>query len=230
MRLLITLFVLIISTSLFGQDDPMEGRYTFVFLNTNEERAELPKVQVDSLQAGHMDNINRLVKARKMIAAGPFYGGGGIFLFDTNKTETQAVLDTDPAIAAGRFKLEVIPFNMEMGKVCTLWDVPEETIEMTTYFIVRYTNKFDQDGAYAAKTNRFTLTHLKNLQRRMDDIEILGDLVFDGNQGQVIIFKGTESEMKKYETAFGEHKLVKNGIMDFYLKQIYFPKGVFCEK
>ncbi|MBO3697173.1 YciI family protein [Roseivirga sp. E12] len=229
MRLLTVLFALVISTSLFGQD-PMAGRYTFVFLNTNEDRAELPKAQVDSLQAGHMDNINRLVKARKMIAAGPFYGGGGIFLFDTNLEQTQAVLDTDPAVAAGRFKLEVIPFNMEMGKICTLWDVPEETIEMTTYFIVRYTNKFETDGAYAAKTNRFTLTHLKKLQKELKDIEILSDMAFDGNQGQVVIFKGTEAELKKYESAFGEHKLVKNGIMDFYLRQIYFPKGVFCEK
>ena len=43
-----------------------DGRYTFVFLNTNPDRAELPKEQVDSLQAGHMANINRLVKEQKM--------------------------------------------------------------------------------------------------------------------------------------------------------------------
>lgn len=229
MRLLITFFALVMAASLSAQG-PMQGRYTFVFLNTNEDRPELPKEQVDSLQAGHMANIGRLVDERKMIAAGPFYGGGGIFLFDTNLQETQAVLDTDPAIAAGRFKLEVFPFNMEMGKMCPLWDVPEETIEMTTYFIVRYTNKFDSDGAYAAKTNRFTLTHLKKAQRQLEDIEILSDMAFDGNKGQVVIFKGTESSMKEYESYFKKHKLVKDGIMDFYLRQLYFPKGVFCEK
>ncbi len=230
MRLLSAFLILFLSISLSAQDDPLEGRYTFVFLNTNEERAELPKAEVDSLQAGHMANINRLVKARKMIAAGPFYDGGGIFLFDTNQKETQAVLDTDPAIAAGRFKLEVLPFNMEMGKICTLWDLPEESVEMTTYFIVRYTNKFESDGSYAAKTNRFTLDHLKNVKRQFKNVELLSDMAFDGNQGQVVIFKGTESEMDNYEAYFGEHTLVKQGIMDFYLKQIYFPKGVFCEK
>lgn len=234
MRFLTTILLLFLTVALFGQDDPMEGRYTFVFLNTNEARAELPKAEVDSLQAGHMANINRLVKDRKMIAAGPFYGGGGIFLFDTNLQETLAVLDTDPAIAAGRFTLEVIPFNMDIGKICTLWDLPEESIEMTSYFIVRYTNKFESDGAYAAKTNRFTLDHLKSTSQKakkaLKGVEILGDLNFDGNLGQVVIFKGTESEMERYEAYFGEHKLIKQGIMDFYLKRIYFPKGVFCEK
>lgn len=229
MRFLTTLFALVLTVSLFGQDDPIAGRYTFVFLNTNEERVELPQAQADSLQIGHRANINRLVKARKMIAAGPFNSGGGIFLFDTNQQETQAVLDTDPAIAAGRFKIEVIPFNMDIGKICPIWDVPEETVEMTAYFIVRYTNKFESDGAYAAKTNRFTLDHLKKAKREIKDVEILGDLNFDGNQGQVVIFKGTESEMKNYESFFGAHKLVKNGILDFYLKQLYFAKGVFCE-
>jgi len=226
-----TIFLLLLfSVSLSAQNDPMEGRYTFVFLNTNEQRAELPQAEVDSLQAGHMANINRLVQERKMIAAGPFMGGGGIFLFDTNLQETQAVLDSDPAIAAGRFTLEVIQFNIDMGKICTLWDLPEESIEMTTYFIVRYTNKFESDGAYAAKTNRFTLDHLKKAKREIKDVEILGDLNFDGNQGQVVIFKGTESEMDSYEAYFGAHTLVKQGIMDFYLRQIYFAKGVFCEK
>ena len=102
-----------------------EGRYTFVFLNTNPDRAELPKEQVDSLQAGHMANINRLVKEKKMISAGPFYTGGGIFLFDTNLEDTQAILDSDPAIAAGRFKLEVYSFDPMEGKICTLWHMDE---------------------------------------------------------------------------------------------------------
>lgn len=81
----------------------------------------MPKAQVDSLQAGHMANIGRLIKERKMIAAGPFYTGGGIFLFDTNLEETQALLDSDPAIAAGRYRLEVYPFDLMEGRICTFW-------------------------------------------------------------------------------------------------------------
>lgn len=228
MKYLYSVLLVFFSYLLFAQD-PMAGRYTFVFLNTNPDRAELPKAQVDSLQAGHIANIERLVKARKMIAAGPFYGGGGIFLFDTNLEDTKAVLDTDPAIAAGRFKLEVIPFNMDLGKICPLWDVPEEEIAMTTYFIMRFTNKFETDGAYAAKTNRFTLGHLRSAGKKFKELKFHADMAFDGNQGQVVIFEGAEEKMPEYEAFFKEHKLVKKGIMDFYLRKLYFPKGVFCE-
>ncbi len=229
MKRLIIIALIFASVSAMAQD-PTAGRYTFVFLNTNEDRPELPKEQVDSLQAGHIANINKLVKAKKMIAAGPFYGGGGIFIFDTNLEQTQAVLDTDPAIAAGRFKLEVIPFNMDMGEICTLWDVPEERIGMTTYFIMRYTNKFNNDGAYGAKTNRYTMNHLRKAQHQFKDVQILGDLNFDGNKGQVVIFKGDEQEMENYKAFFEKHELVRKGIMEFYLKKLYFPEGVFCEK
>lgn len=223
----IAIFLILSAFSLKAQEG--SGRYTFVFLNANPDREELPKAQVDSLQSGHMANIGRLVKARKMIAAGPFYTGGGIFIFDTNKEETDAVLNSDPAIAAGRFIIETIPFNMDMGQICDMWDKNEEDIEMTTYYIMRFTNTFKSDASYAAKTNRFTLNRIKEAEEAFNEIEFLGDLNFDGNQGQVVIFKGQENEEKTYEAFFKEHKLVELNMMDFYLKKLYFPKGIFCE-
>lgn len=210
--------------------DPMEGPYTFVFLNTNPNRAELPQEHVDSLQAGHMANIGRLVEARKMIAAGPFYTGGGIFIFNTDKAATEALLNSDPAIAAGRFNIETHAFTMDMGKICDLWDKAESEVEMTTYFIMRFRNKFDSEGSYAMKTNRSTLDKLREAQRKLPEVEILGDMNFDGNHGQVVIFKGDEEKMEAYEAFFKGQKGVQGGIMDFYLRQLYFPKGIFCEK
>ncbi len=205
-----------------------EGRYTFVFLNTNPERAELPKAQVDSLQAGHMANIGRLIKERKMIAAGPFYTGGGIFLFDTNLEETQALLDSDPAIAAGRYRLEVYPFDLMEGRICTLWDKDEAEVEMTSYFFVRYMpNKTDEDLA-SVKTNRFTENVLGDIRQGMQDkAQIIGAINLNSNKGQVIIYKSDQEE--GFEEAFADHELVKQGFMKYYQKQIYFAKGVFCE-
>ncbi len=222
-------FILFLCFSISVHAQEGSGRYTFVFLNTNPDRAELPKEQVDSLQAGHMANIGRLVEERKMIAAGPFYTGGGIFIFDTDKEATDAVLSSDPAIAADRFIIETIPFNMDIGEICHMWDKDESEIEMTTYFIMRFTNKFDSDGAYAMKTNRLTLDKIKEAKRKMPEIEVLGDLNFDGNQGQVVIFKGEEEKMKEYEKFFEGHKGVQSGIMSYYLRQLYFPQGIFCE-
>ena len=53
-------------------------------------------------------------------------------------------------------------------------------------------------------------------------------LKFDENQGQVVIFEAPESD--DYEAYFAKHKLVQKGQMDVYVRKIYFPKGVFCEK
>ena len=44
-----------------------------------------------------MVSTGRLLDERKMITAGPCYDGRGIFIFDTNLEESQAILDSDMA-------------------------------------------------------------------------------------------------------------------------------------
>ena len=67
------------SSYVFGQS----SSYSFVFLNKKADAVQLPKEEGDKLMAGHMANIERLAKEGKLIAAGPFEGGGGIFIFNT---------------------------------------------------------------------------------------------------------------------------------------------------
>ena len=205
----LTLF-LMVATQSYGQYG--DGRYTFVFLNTNPDRAELPKEQVDSLQAGHLANINRLVKEKKMIAAGPFYTGGGIFLFDTNMADTEAVLYSDPAISAGRFKLEVYPFDLMEGKLCTLWHKDEADVEMTTYYFVRFEPNKDNENIDGVKTNRFTENLLKELKGKYKDkAELVGAINLNTNEGQIIIYKSDQEG--GIEELFANHELVKKGLM-----------------
>lgn len=211
-----------------------EGRYTFVFLNTNPDKEVLSKENVDSLQAGHIANINRLVKERKMIAAGPFYTGGGIFIFDTNMEETQAILNSDPAIAANRYILEVfstdvMPHDNSNRELCTLWDKDEADVEMATnYYFVRYLPNKNDENIDAVKTNRFTEELMRSVSRKHGSTAIVGALNLNNNEGQLIIYKSdVEGGM---ESEFASHALVKSGLMTYYHKQIYFPKGVFCEK
>jgi uncharacterized protein YciI len=66
--------------------------------------------QTRAIQAGHMANIERLWKEKKLIVAGP--GGDdsdmrGVFVFDTDSLEeAKALAATDPAIKAGRLAPE----------------------------------------------------------------------------------------------------------------------------
>ncbi|WP_323755891.1 hypothetical protein [Roseivirga sp.] len=228
--LLLTLFCLSFSLSAqYGN-----GRYTFVFLNTNPNKTEISQAAVDSLQAGHMNNINRLVKERKMIAAGPFYTGGGVFLFDTNMEETQTILSSDPAIAADRYILEVfptdpIPHNDVKKTLCTIWDKNEADVEMATnYYFVRYKSNKEDENVAAVKTNRFTENLIRSVSKKNGRNTIIGALNLNDNEGQLIFY---QSDIEGgIETDFAAHELVKTGLMTYEHSQIYFPKGVFCEK
>ncbi len=77
--------------------------------------------ETKKLQDGHMANINRLAQSGKLVLAGPFVADGdrrGVFIFKVpTLAEAQALTDTDPAVAAGRLKIELHQ-----------WSVPEGTL------------------------------------------------------------------------------------------------------
>jgi uncharacterized protein YciI len=88
-----------------GGDDYGMKQYIFVMLKTG--KGEIPaKAVVDSLFAGHMQNIGRLVNEGKLIVAGPMQkntaGYRGIFILNVKTVdEAKLLLDTDPAVKAG---------------------------------------------------------------------------------------------------------------------------------
>ncbi len=97
--------------------------YWFVMLMRGPNRSH-DSVTAAELQKGHMANINRLYNEGKLKVAGPFADGKewlGIFIFDASapgcktKEEIEALLKTDPAIAAGRLSYDVRPW----------WTAPE---------------------------------------------------------------------------------------------------------
>lgn len=93
-------------------------QFWFVMLvkgpNRNQDSATAAKIQ-----EGHMANINRLYYEGKLKVAGPFGDNGnwsGIFIFDASapgcatKEEIEQLLQTDPAIAAGRLTCDIRPW------------------------------------------------------------------------------------------------------------------------
>jgi uncharacterized protein YciI len=87
-----------------GADDYGMKSYVFVILKTGKNQST-DKVLRDSCFAGHMNNINRLVKEKKLIIAGPMEKNEmtyrGIFILDVDSMEVaKLLLETDPAIKA----------------------------------------------------------------------------------------------------------------------------------
>jgi uncharacterized protein len=90
-------------------------QYYFVMLTRGARRAEITDTAIiNKLQRGHMQNIDRLAKMDKIVVAGPFGDDGnwrGIFIFNADsKEEVEALLKSDPAIAAGRMDYEIHPW------------------------------------------------------------------------------------------------------------------------
>jgi uncharacterized protein YciI len=71
----------------------------------------------EELMKGHMANMQRLAKEGKLVLAGPFLeqtGPGSLaglfFLRAGSLAEAQNLVDTDPAVQAGRFTREIVPW------------------------------------------------------------------------------------------------------------------------
>ncbi|MCW2261065.1 MULTISPECIES: YciI family protein [Sphingobacterium] len=102
--------------------------YSFVLLKTGATKIT-DKDSVNRLFDGHMKNIQRLAKEKKLIVAGPFGKNErdyrGIFILNVKTIkEAEALLATDPAINAGLLISEItlwygsaaLPLYLEASK------------------------------------------------------------------------------------------------------------------
>jgi uncharacterized protein YciI len=75
--------------------------------------------ETKKIQAGHMANINKLAQTGKLVLAGPFESGGerrGVFIFKVaTLAEAQSLTGTDPAVIAGRLKIELHRWSVPEG-------------------------------------------------------------------------------------------------------------------
>lgn len=93
--------------------EEMIRRYWFVLLAKGDHRSQ-DSATAAKIQAGHLANIQKLYMEGKIKVAGPFGEEGdwqGIFIFDCeSKEEVEKLLQTDPAIAAGRMIFQIKPW------------------------------------------------------------------------------------------------------------------------
>ena len=96
-----------------GADEYGMKMYTFVILKTGSETVSQDSTQ--NLMRGHLENINRLAEEGLLTVAGPFGKNEldyrGLFIFSESDTaKVKELLLSDPAVAAGVFETEVIPW------------------------------------------------------------------------------------------------------------------------
>ena len=91
--------------------------YYMVFLRRGPAWTAAVTPEATKISQGHRANIDRLTKEGLMVVAGPFEGTSGdraltgIFILRVDSMEAaKAAVDTDPAVRAGRFVYEIVPW------------------------------------------------------------------------------------------------------------------------
>lgn len=97
-----------------GADEYGMKQYIFVILKTGPNTTQDKKF-IDSCFAGHMSNMDVMVKADKLVIAGPMGKNDksfrGIFILNVaTKDEAEKLLKTDPAVNAGLLDAEYFPW------------------------------------------------------------------------------------------------------------------------
>jgi uncharacterized protein YciI len=194
-------------------------QFIFVFLNKKADKAELPEKEIKKIDEGHMANIRRLAKEGKLIVAGPFDGGGGIFIFKAaSSDQAKEWLASDPGVQANRWNVEVLPYTPRVGSVC----LAKEPIHMVNYEFVRYTiNITKYNVRDAAETSRKHDDYLKKIAQT-------GNIVAEGTFGEdggILVIKGElQGEVIEADPSVSE------GLFQVDYKKLFVAEGAFCEK
>ena len=110
------LLMVFVAAEIAAQQTEMR-MYYMVFLRRGPAWTAAPTPEATKVSQAHRANIDRLTKEGLMVVAGPFEGTSGdralagIFILRVPSMEAaSAAVDTDPAVTAGRFVYEIVPW------------------------------------------------------------------------------------------------------------------------
>ena len=217
MRLLL-FFLICFSVQLGFAQSP---KYTWVFLNSKPDKEQLTDVEAEALQKAHMANIDALAKEGKILIAGPFEGGGGIFVLSTGSLATaKEWIMTDPAVEANRWNVELYPFTISKGNICQ----PPEPFEMVTHNFIRFSvqNEIaDYKSSGAVNTSSSDL-YMVNALSKQGNLLLMAN--FLNNEGGIILYQGDDQS-----NLVNEDQALISGGLTIIEKKVWIAKGSFCE-
>ncbi len=201
----ILFIILLLPIGIYAQES---SKQFFVFLNTNPNKEVLDTSVVNDLQKRHLANIDHLYEEGKIVAAGPFYDGGGLFIFkESSLKNVNVLLQSDPAISANRFILEVYPMEFVSGSIGQYI----EPIEMVSYSFIRIQK---------AKNN-VVRKRLEGLETKYAN-KVLSSAIFTNHTGGFLVLDADHQSVKKQFD-----KMEKHNVPSLILKQLYIAKGTF---
>ncbi|MEQ8304224.1 MAG: YciI family protein [Cyclobacteriaceae bacterium] len=216
MRTILALLLCLSITASLAQTYP----YTFVFLTLHNDRPELPKEELDKIMEGHLGNIQRLAMEGKLLVAGPFDGGGGIYIFDSPSSDSvRHWISTDPGVVADRWKIEMFAYQPRVGSVC----VVDPDAELVNYTFIRYITTITKFNVHQADVTFDT--HDEYLRKITKTGNVVTEGIFANRDGGILIMKGSvDKELIESDPS------MKDTIFRIEHKKVWLGKGSFCEK
>lgn len=216
-------FLMLMASWAFSQSS--SEKY-FVFLNTNPDRPEIPEAEVNELQAAHMANMDSLTKAMRLLAAGPFHGGGGIqVVVAASPEDARELVNSDPAVRAGRFNTEIFQMEMGVGGICPV----QEPFEMIEYEFIRYLpvqSRIDEESE--KKLQKMSKRHLNYLKANFYKRGLIASGDFGpGKGGFILAFKSDDDD---FDNFLKYDPLVKSELYTTETKILWIAQGTFCER
>lgn len=164
------------------------------------------KEEAEKIQAGHMANIGKMAELGKLIAAGPMMDNGdlrGIFLFKASMDEAKALAAEDPAIKAGRLRMDIFTWMGPKGIGAKLNEEykknPNIPMTMTKYHfvILKRGEKWTADST--PELQKLQLDHLWNIRQMMDagKMPAAGPLANAGELAGIFVFATQSAEEAK---------------------------------
>lgn len=181
----------------------------------------------DSLQAGHMANIQRMAEARKLVAAGPFTDGGdlrGIYVFKVDSTEAAHLAADDPAVRAGRLTLEFHPLYTRAGLGEPYFRLRQtdpraaDSMTIRTFGLLKVAKgRASIPDAEIAALQEPHLWHIRNGMSE-GSLALAGPLLSRGPLRGIVVFNGDSTVARAWAA---EDPLVKRGALELEIHPWY---------
>ncbi len=192
---------------------------------------------IDSLQAGHMANIQKMAEMGKLKAAGPMGDTGqlrGIFVFRADSiAEVKPQAEADPAVKAGRLKIDYYVWWGQKGIgekfAAEHKKNPDIKMEMTTYQLVFLVQGDKADYLSAQEGAAIQQAHLEHIFAMLDSKKAAAAGPFLGDhdiRGFIVFQTGSLEEAKKLAES---DPAVKAGRMKVEIHPWWVAKGVWPE-
>jgi len=214
--------LILLSFFLAGELGAQSFDKVFVFLNKNPNKEVLTEEEETQLINKHFTNMAVWDKEEKLLNAGPFEGGGGVFVMNSNSVDTvKQWLKSDPAIVANRWLVELYPFTINYGGSCK----SQPPYEMVTYQFIRYapTNEIANYKSNSSVNNNSAFNGLIGSLKQNEQLLMEGH--FASNDGGVLIVKDDIGV-----DLIKSSPIMNVGSLTFHYNKLWIAKGSFCEK